>query len=427
MPPWDLLPVELVLEIFTRCLPSQGLAPLALDEPPLLLVHVCHSWCEIAMSTPQLWASILVSPSRHKISRAMVERWIQASGTGPLDIGLHMVDDDDRSFFGPILALHHRWRVLDMELSDTALLIEAEGPSPSLETLIVRPYGGNVSSLYKFSPNVTTVKWRTAFDLDLLFSPLRRQLTHLEIHDTIVPSSLCRHLMRACASLEAFHVKVLDTEDNPKTLIHPQLRSLDLHSPSGAYLFVRSLMLPKLERLSYNMGFYRLNAIQTSQLVAFLARSGDTLQSLTLCDAYVESGEAAFLLDALPHLPHLRELSILPSGSFDARSSAFSAFHLSDALFAALAAGLLPHLQHLVFHSCVGFTDTAFVDMVCARWRAVPRLRTVDVGLDHAVEAAQLERLRACRGAGLDFPHWGVLAAGPRASHVRREVVLVSA
>ncbi|KAJ7481468.1 hypothetical protein FB451DRAFT_129487 [Mycena latifolia] len=434
--PWDLLPFELVAQIFIHCLPTNELAPLSSEEPPLLLVHVCRSWSEIAtMSTPELWTSILVSPSRYRTSRAMVARWIQASGIGPLDIGLHMVDSDDPSFFDPIISLHHRWRVLDIELCDNSLLARAENGFPSLETLILR-LQGRLShrssrfpqSLLSHSPNLTTVIWKSPLDISLLL-PLWPQLTHLRIPDFIIHSMQCRRLLEVCTSLVEFHVKVLDHETTPLPLTHPELRFLDIRAPSGAYLFLRSLTLPKLERLSCNMGFYRLNPIQTAQLVSFFERSGHLLQSLALCDTYIESGEAVFLLESLPVLPLLRELSILPSGSFDARCSAFSesAFHLSDALFQALASGhLLPDLQHIVFHSCVGFTDAAFVDMVCARWRAIPRLRTVDVGLDHAVEATQLERLRACRDAGLDFPHWGVLEHGPRTSQVRREVVLVT-
>ncbi|KAJ7704457.1 hypothetical protein B0H17DRAFT_1175605 [Mycena rosella] len=268
------------------------------------------------MSTTELWTSIL------------------ACGLGPLDMGLHMVDGDDPSFFDPIFALLRRWRVLDLDLFDPSLARRAP------------------------------------------FSHLRRlwlQLTHLRMTESVIPSRRCQHLLSLCESLVELYVKVRDQETTPWSYTHPGLRTLDFHAPDGGYVFLRSLTLPKLERLPCNMGFYRLNPTQTAQLVAFFARSGDALQSLALCDTYVDdSGEAAFLLAALPHLPRLRALSILPSGSFAAPCSAFTAFHLSDALLAALAAGrLLPRLQHIAFHSCVGFAD-----MVCACGRrAGPRGR----------------------------------------------------
>ncbi|KAJ7130306.1 hypothetical protein C8R44DRAFT_775296 [Mycena epipterygia] len=423
--PWEVLPFELVSKIFTHCLPVDGLLPLSFDELPLLFVRVCRSWKDVAMATPALWTSIRVSPSRYRTSRAMVARWIQASGTAPLDIGIHTLISDDHHFFEPALSQKQRWRVLDVDLLDLSFLVN--GPLPSLQTITVRGEGIFTDGMcFTDTPNLTTVIWKTLLDITRFPLPYP-QLTHIKLADFTIPSTRCRRLLQMCPSLVELSVKVLDSESEYSMLTHPELRHLDVHAPSGAYLFLRALTLPNLEYLSYNLGYYRLNPIQTSQLVSFFEHSCHKLESLKLSDTYIESGEAAFLLASLPHLPLLRELSILPSGSFDARCGAFSAFHLSNELFEALTSGrILPNLQHISFHSCTGFTDAAFVDMVCARWWPDGCLRTVDVGLDHALDTEQLARLRACRDAGLQLPHWDVLVAGPRTREVRREVVLVS-
>ncbi|KAJ7934670.1 hypothetical protein B0H13DRAFT_1482313, partial [Mycena leptocephala] len=47
------LPLELSSDIFQRCLPMSSY-----PDPhyaPMLFLNVCHSWTEIALSTPSLW------------------------------------------------------------------------------------------------------------------------------------------------------------------------------------------------------------------------------------------------------------------------------------------------------------------------------------------------------------------------------------
>ncbi|KAJ7445103.1 hypothetical protein FB451DRAFT_1055800, partial [Mycena latifolia] len=51
------LPLEISSEIFIHCLPTLPTGyccPDALDAP-LLLLHICHSWTNIAISTTALW------------------------------------------------------------------------------------------------------------------------------------------------------------------------------------------------------------------------------------------------------------------------------------------------------------------------------------------------------------------------------------
>ncbi|KAJ7026978.1 hypothetical protein C8F04DRAFT_896624, partial [Mycena alexandri] len=50
------LPLEIASEIFIHSLPSVPSAG-ALDSP-MLLLRICNSWTDIALSTPNLWSSI---------------------------------------------------------------------------------------------------------------------------------------------------------------------------------------------------------------------------------------------------------------------------------------------------------------------------------------------------------------------------------
>ncbi|KAK7048065.1 hypothetical protein R3P38DRAFT_2867183 [Favolaschia claudopus] len=56
------LPVETLSHIFTLCMPFskdelESLEPDPLSVP-LLLLHICHLWRDIALFTPAFWASI---------------------------------------------------------------------------------------------------------------------------------------------------------------------------------------------------------------------------------------------------------------------------------------------------------------------------------------------------------------------------------
>ncbi|KAJ7755186.1 hypothetical protein B0H16DRAFT_1372176, partial [Mycena metata] len=47
------LPLEISSDIFLRCLPSNPTCDI--HDAPLVFMRVCHSWSNIALSTPSLW------------------------------------------------------------------------------------------------------------------------------------------------------------------------------------------------------------------------------------------------------------------------------------------------------------------------------------------------------------------------------------
>ncbi|KAK7054703.1 hypothetical protein VNI00_003166 [Paramarasmius palmivorus] len=52
------LPRDLLAEIFLQCLPGDRLPIRSIGEAPLLLTTVCHTWREVAITTPRLWRAI---------------------------------------------------------------------------------------------------------------------------------------------------------------------------------------------------------------------------------------------------------------------------------------------------------------------------------------------------------------------------------
>ena len=91
-----LLPPEIISIIFELCTPSWSLHP---TDPadydrealPLKLGSVCSGWRKIAWTTPTLWASASLFPTRCKINSqvSLLDEWLGRSGDLPLYISLY--------------------------------------------------------------------------------------------------------------------------------------------------------------------------------------------------------------------------------------------------------------------------------------------------------------------------------------------------
>ncbi|KAJ7115288.1 hypothetical protein C8R44DRAFT_546079, partial [Mycena epipterygia] len=55
------VPHDILREIFAASLPSGGYAMMRRMESPLLGSHVCNDWQSLALSMPQLWASLHIT------------------------------------------------------------------------------------------------------------------------------------------------------------------------------------------------------------------------------------------------------------------------------------------------------------------------------------------------------------------------------
>ncbi|KAJ7090848.1 hypothetical protein B0H15DRAFT_884146 [Mycena belliarum] len=97
------LPVDVLREIFTACLPSHRNCVMSSSEAPILLGLVCSTWRAISLSTPRLWSRLHivepVSPSdalgveAKKLAQRIeaTKTWLARSGQCPLSISMHCV------------------------------------------------------------------------------------------------------------------------------------------------------------------------------------------------------------------------------------------------------------------------------------------------------------------------------------------------
>ena len=227
------VPLDIMEEIFIRCLPTDHNAVMSTREAPLLLGRVCGEWRSITLSTPRLWASLHIpsSPPDSLFDDSTFDleigkrckgaaEWIRRSGECPLSISLHTScpryhsDSSVMQPFGevsmPILPSSKRWKNFSFRgLNDSFTHFQkiAEGDVPMLESLGITIVPGTflqffvATSLMDTSSLLSAPKLRklslTYFRENLLSLPVRwSQLTHLTLDAegptqfTVTPSPL---------------------------------------------------------------------------------------------------------------------------------------------------------------------------------------------------------------------------------------------
>ncbi|EDR15535.1 uncharacterized protein LACBIDRAFT_302020 [Laccaria bicolor S238N-H82] len=171
--PFRRLPLEIMAEIFSHCLPTDHNAVMSVKEAPLLLGRVCSAWRSITLSTPHLWASLHIpTPTpdsrfgpasvRKMATRCeAVREWILCSGKIPLSISLYTLDprvsfkgssnsdsdsnsQEDMESFGrvsrQIIPFSRQWKTVylrAMESSFTPFQAMVKGDVPMLESLSI--------------------------------------------------------------------------------------------------------------------------------------------------------------------------------------------------------------------------------------------------------------------------------------------------
>ncbi|KAJ7486653.1 hypothetical protein FB451DRAFT_1026847 [Mycena latifolia] len=79
------VPLELSSAIFIHCLPVRQ-EP-GVRHPPMLFLHVCHAWTDIALSTPALWAAMHAHGPKADLE-SLLTTWFKRAHSRPLSVSL---------------------------------------------------------------------------------------------------------------------------------------------------------------------------------------------------------------------------------------------------------------------------------------------------------------------------------------------------
>ncbi|KAJ7102765.1 hypothetical protein C8R44DRAFT_346617 [Mycena epipterygia] len=128
------LPLEISSEIFIRCLPP--LPKPGASHVPMLLLNICNTWTDIALSTPALWASIHINFPRGEGFSEVFAMWLERARNRSLSISLHKSFDDGVE----TLVWQHAPHIKNFAIysdEDHLSLSTNAGLFPSLETLTI--------------------------------------------------------------------------------------------------------------------------------------------------------------------------------------------------------------------------------------------------------------------------------------------------
>ncbi|KAJ7102812.1 hypothetical protein C8R44DRAFT_808579 [Mycena epipterygia] len=128
------LPLEISSDIFIRCLPP--IPKPGASHVPMLLLNICNTWTDIALSTPALWASIHIDFPRVDGFTKVFGMWLERARDRSLSISLH------KSFDISVDALvwKHAYHIKNLAIhsdQDDLSLSTGTGLFPLLETLTI--------------------------------------------------------------------------------------------------------------------------------------------------------------------------------------------------------------------------------------------------------------------------------------------------
>ena len=384
--PFDRLSREIIAEIFWNCLvhDEREIVWMSSGNAPLLLCRVSSSWRALALTIPQLWASVGVL-IRHpnnidpSICAHVINTWLERSGALPLTVAIEYTKRNchDRSrrtnstILADVLSVVYshssRWK-------NVAITTWLPVSFPQLKTLpLLRSFhlqgfdfisGDSVISLpFSASPRLTQLSWPYPFEAT---TPDPRipwsQISHLclTVNMTFFAAS---EMIRLCPQLENFTMDLIGENSGdrqPTTVENRRLRTLEINAHSDCSPLLDSLVLPKLREL-YLVGVPR-RGNGRGAFLAFLTRSNCQLYKLALVSCAFEP-----FREFLEHKSFkcIKELKI----DIDPLFTDNELISLTDFPSPPAPAVLLPKLTQLTLQWCLHASRSKLAEMVLSRRR----------------------------------------------------------
>ncbi|KAK0452594.1 hypothetical protein EV421DRAFT_1769873 [Armillaria borealis] len=323
------------------------------QQPTIAFMHVCASWRDIVVSSPELWSHIKITFPGLTVDKPspLLKTILPLSRQLPLDI--RFIFDRDTSSseaaieaFSSLLRERHRWRSVSLTLPLDLLehLRASSGKLPCLESLTVMPPHmqrdmrslpqGDVSDVFIDAPSLRKVVLYERFERGSFALP--SQLTHLAASFAAV------HNLHTHSLLEELHLT--ESRDANIASLHritlPNVRRFSVSSRK----ILRHLCLPSLEDLT----FYRYSMPGVAVIVAH----DDIEITAEILNDFIRSSHCSLTLFATKTsmvygsnfiqetLPLLESLTSLAFEIDDVSEPSFYDILMSP--------NVLPNLQHLV-------------------------------------------------------------------------------
>ena len=365
------LPPDVTSTIFEFCLTNFAEHPLSpfTEEDlfiPLSLGAICSYWREIAWSTPSLWSSLLVVPSKFDLASYMptgiAQEWLARSGQLPLSIRIlaYPVYRPAVSALAEIINQYSsRWCDLDFHMPQrhyryfhaTAPILKSirfhslDYNATKLDFQLTSPRLERVS--VSFPIGETNIQWDNLIHLTL---------NSISIADSFL---ILRKTPRLVfCKISSFCAGYQEPIIGRAPLVLRSLRSLQLtifDHESSAENFLNNLIAPHLEVFSLPKYFYPSMEVVTS----FFRRSACSLRSFSIIFSRFPRYFEGFmsLLQSMPSLNTLsiisvtstRELGNIIPEDYDLRNVLQLVAKVLSSQSTSLQQGFLPNLKILEY------------------------------------------------------------------------------
>ncbi|KAJ7893247.1 hypothetical protein B0H13DRAFT_2665509 [Mycena leptocephala] len=424
------LPEDVVCEIFIACTSTEN-PGMSARGSPLLLCQICHAWRRVALSTPQLWASIHISVSTSSdIPRLseLITSWLLRSGSLPLSIsleyhitnGVKRVDCDVSPILTSLTAFSRRWKNIRMILptfdsfAPLSHLPTAELPilhSVSVSRLLpdhipsLSPWGflSFVAATRVRSASIPTGYKLSTLSLPwthLLYLKITNEFDHLPFAEPPPTLRDVISILRQCSALETctLDITIVATGPDPtlETVFLPNLWHLELSLKSARSLETLFLVLviPNLRSLILSAP----HSNGPPPLCLFLP----SIERLSLRVTNLASHE---LVQRLQRLPLLSELALYGEPVLPAKLDGRQDLGFLAPLAPTSGPLLCPNLSRLSLFELDGLSDAALLAFIQTKMGPtsgkVPRLTHFTAYLQRAMECDILQPLQPLIAGGL--------------------------
>ncbi|EDR05841.1 uncharacterized protein LACBIDRAFT_302656 [Laccaria bicolor S238N-H82] len=320
---------------------------------PNVLTGVCIAWKNIALGTPELWASISVEIQKGVCypDKRVVEAWLEHSGSCPLSISIEErdpflrssragidytlptilttepdsedpIDSVVSSMFEVFIPHHARWQKVRIRYKDAwsektgFASLPKDTSFPLLEELYLeKSYWleqddvDRITSTMLSAPRLHSVSWLSQKPFTTLTFPWA-QLTHFWLGHIISMTEGLR-IITSCPQLTSLELTLIlpvqDTFTNGSDpIVHNNLQRLHLSTAGDLGILFDKLTLPALNDLSLSEvhgSFPNITPVHIihwpqSQFLAFLLRSVCTVKHFIIQECDISAEE---MLECLAH------------------------------------------------------------------------------------------------------------------------------
>ncbi|KAF7986270.1 hypothetical protein HWV62_35190 [Athelia sp. TMB] len=422
------LPREILADIFLYLRPDEQ----SFDSPDLrrtvmLPSHVCRRWREIALSTPELWTTVIfvITPEvdiKRKLDCA--KAWITRGRQHFLSVSISCIMPKKsarvwRALLNILVPTCGRWKNAKISTWTSELLYLKDG-IPNLESLDIR-IGENEIDVFEVAPNLRRLRVRGELRPVEQMRQLKLPWAQLTDCDPGMCSiEYCLELMQAMPCLVAFTVALQPSvaylarfPGDDERLRMERLSRLSISAiqckPEQIEELFASITLPELTEFHYSNvqtglnytsvqidGTFSYDLVVEScgwshaQFIALLTRSSCPIKRLAIrIGASLERQDIAQLLQLTPKLEHL-DLSSEPGGKYTSCIRSLLTYSPN-----APETCLVPHLKSVVLEDSNEIQCRHVVDglllMLESRW--IDR-SDLDGGIDGPLERIDCVELR---------------------------------